>query len=105
MVRLIRDQRAGASRARLSPRIVSRGTIWAGFEVSVGNTSLLVPLQFNRAVQNMATSAACNRTGQTMKIGPFAFWVISPFGGVQLWTYYCILNASGLPAIAVELSC
>ena len=29
-----------------------------------------------------------------MKIGPFAFWVISPFGGVQLWTYYCVLNAS-----------
>ena len=40
-----------------------------------------------------------------MKIGPFAFWVISPFGGVQLWTYYCVLNASGLPVIAVELSC
>jgi hypothetical protein len=39
-----------------------------------------------------------------MKIGPFAFWVISPFAGVQLWTYYCVLNASGLPAIAVELS-
>jgi len=38
-----------------------------------------------------------------MKIGPFAFWVISPFAGVQLWTYYCVLNASGLPAIAVEL--
>jgi hypothetical protein len=52
-----------------------------------------------------ATSAACNRTGQTMKIGPFAFWVISPFSGVQLWTYYCVLNASGLPTIAVELSC
>jgi hypothetical protein len=52
-----------------------------------------------------ATSTACNRTGQTMKIGPFAFWVISPFGVVQLWTYYCVLNASGLPAIAVELSC
>ena len=39
-----------------------------------------------------------------MKIGPFAFWVISPFAGVQLWTYYCVLNASSLPAIAVELS-
>ena len=33
-----------------------------------------------------------------MKIGPFYFWVISPFAGVQLWTYYCVLNASGLPA-------
>jgi hypothetical protein len=40
-----------------------------------------------------------------MKIGPFAFWVISPFGVVQLWTYYCVLSASGLPAIAMELSC
>jgi hypothetical protein len=39
-----------------------------------------------------------------MKIGPFPFWVISPFIGVQLWTYYCVLNASGLPALAVELS-
>jgi len=40
----------------------------------------------------------------TMKIGPFPFWVISPFAGAQLWTYYCVLNASSLPAIAVELS-
>ncbi|HWS97352.1 MAG TPA: hypothetical protein VN620_12875, partial [Candidatus Methylomirabilis sp.] len=48
--------------------------------------------------------ATRNRTGsKTMKIGPFAFWVISPFAGVQLRTYYCVLNASGLPAIAVEL--
>jgi hypothetical protein len=39
-----------------------------------------------------------------MKIGPFYFWVISPFAGVQLWTYHCVLSASGLPAIAVELS-
>jgi hypothetical protein len=40
-----------------------------------------------------------------MKIGPFSFWVISPFAGVQLWSYYCVLNPSGLPAIAIELSC
>ena len=26
-----------------------------------------------------------------MKIGPIPFWVISPFGGAQLWTYYCVL--------------
>jgi hypothetical protein len=39
-----------------------------------------------------------------MKIGPFPFWVISPFAGVQLWTYYCVFNASGLPLLAVELS-
>ena len=39
-----------------------------------------------------------------MKIGPFYFWVISPLAGVQLWTYHCVINASGLPAIAVELS-
>lgn len=46
-----------------------------------------------------------NRTGsKAMKIGPFAFWLISPFAGVQLWTYYCVLNVSGLPAIALELS-
>ena len=46
-----------------------------------------------------------NSTGsKTMKIGPFYFWVISPFAEVQLWTYYCVLNASGLPAIAMELS-
>jgi hypothetical protein len=36
-----------------------------------------------------------------MKIGPFYLWVISPFAGVQLWTYRCVLNASGM---AVELS-
>jgi hypothetical protein len=49
--------------------------------------------------------ATRNRTGsKTMKIGPFAFWIISPFAGVQLWTYYLVVNASGLPAIAVELS-
>ena len=42
---------------------------------------------------------------KAMKIGPFGFWVISPFAGTQLWTFYCVLNASGLPAIAVELSC
>jgi len=51
------------------------------------------------------TSGTRNRTGsKTMKIGPFYFWAISPFAGVQLWTYYCVLNASGLPAIAMELS-
>ena len=36
--------------------------------------------------------------------GPFYFWVISPFAGVQLWTYHCVLSASSLPVIAVELS-
>jgi hypothetical protein len=41
---------------------------------------------------------------KTMKIGPFPFWVISPFTGVQLWTCYCVLNAGGLPALVVELS-
>ena len=40
-----------------------------------------------------------------MKIGPFASGSFHPVGVVQLWTYYCVLNASGLPAIAVELSC
>jgi hypothetical protein len=39
-----------------------------------------------------------------MNFGPFPFWVISPFAGVQLWTYYCVFNASGLPLLAVELS-
>jgi hypothetical protein len=39
-----------------------------------------------------------------MKIGPFPFWAISPFTGVQLWTLYCALEGSGLPALAVELS-
>ena len=42
--------------------------------------------------------------GGTVRIGPFTFFVASPFAGLQLWTYYCVLNASGLPAIAVELS-
>jgi hypothetical protein len=60
---------------------------------------------FHSAIPESASAAAYDRTGQTMKIGPFAFWVISPFGGVQLWTYYCVLNGSGLPAIAMELSC
>jgi hypothetical protein len=42
--------------------------------------------------------------GKTMRMGPFAFWVISPFAGLQLWSYYCVLNENGLPAIAVQLS-
>ena len=41
---------------------------------------------------------------KTMKFGPFSFWVISPFTGIQLWTYYCVLNPSGLPALAIELA-
>ena len=41
---------------------------------------------------------------KTMRIGPFTFGVVSPFAGLQLWTYYCVLNESGLPAIAVQLS-
>jgi len=40
----------------------------------------------------------------TVKIGPFPFWVISPFAGTQLWTFYCVLNASSLRAIEVEVS-
>jgi hypothetical protein len=39
-----------------------------------------------------------------MNFGPFPFLVISPFAGVRLWTYYCVLNASGLPLLAVKLS-
>jgi hypothetical protein len=42
--------------------------------------------------------------GKTMRMGPFAFWVISPYAGLQLWTYCYVLNESGLPAIAVQLS-
>ena len=38
------------------------------------------------------------------RIGPFTFWMVSPFAGLQLWTYYCVLNESGLPAISVQLS-
>jgi hypothetical protein len=38
----------------------------------------------------------------TLNIGPFPFWVISPFAGAQLWTYYCVLSASSnLKSIAV----
>jgi hypothetical protein len=39
-----------------------------------------------------------------MKFGPFSFWVISPFAGLQLWIYYCVLNPSGLPALTIELA-
>jgi hypothetical protein len=42
--------------------------------------------------------------GETTRIGPFTFWIFSPFAGFQLFTYYCDLNESGLPAIAVQLS-
>ena len=35
-----------------------------------------------------------------MKFGPFPLWIISPFTGVQLWSYY--VNASAFPGFAVE---
>jgi hypothetical protein len=42
---------------------------------------------------------------KSMKFGPFPFWFISPFAGVQLGTCYLVLNPSGLPALAIQLSC
>jgi hypothetical protein len=40
-----------------------------------------------------------------MKFGPFPFWFISPFAGVQLWTCCFVVDPSGLPALAVQPSC
>jgi len=39
-----------------------------------------------------------------MKFGPFPLLIISPFAGVQLWSYYFVVNPSGLPALAIELA-
>ena len=78
---------------------------------------LLLALSFwrpdSQSHASMPICGTCEALGArgTMKLGPFSFWTISPFfwtisafAGVQLWTFYCVFNASGLPALAVELS-
>jgi hypothetical protein len=59
---------------------------------------------FGLSAYGQVFSSSQSNGSKTVKIGPFSFWVISPVAGVQFWTCYCVLNASGLPLLTVELS-